>query len=147
MAEPDKDDDYEVGYGKPPRHGRFQKGQSGNPKGRPPRSRNISTILQETLFRPVQIKEGGRSRKVSQLEAFMMLVTKTALSGDGAAANRMIRLLPLLIQAVEAEAMRAQADDDTRSADQVTSTDTDVLQHFADMLRAGDFELDGEADQ
>jgi len=29
---PDKD---EVGYGKPPSHTKFVKGQSGNPKGRP----------------------------------------------------------------------------------------------------------------
>ena len=29
--------DYEVGYGKPPRHTRFVKGRSGNPRGRPPR--------------------------------------------------------------------------------------------------------------
>ena len=26
---------YSVGYGKPPVHSRFKKGQSGNPKGRP----------------------------------------------------------------------------------------------------------------
>ncbi len=29
---------YEVGYRKPPRHTQFQKGQSGNPGGRPRRS-------------------------------------------------------------------------------------------------------------
>jgi hypothetical protein len=28
--------DYEVGYGKPPRGYGFEKGQSGNPRGRPP---------------------------------------------------------------------------------------------------------------
>lgn len=27
-------DDYEVGYGRPPKHGQFQKGKSGNPSGR-----------------------------------------------------------------------------------------------------------------
>jgi Family of unknown function (DUF5681) len=26
---------YQVGYGKPPVHSRFRKGQSGNPRGRP----------------------------------------------------------------------------------------------------------------
>lgn len=31
----DDDKPYEVGYRKPPKHGRFQKGQSGNPRGRP----------------------------------------------------------------------------------------------------------------
>ena len=29
-----KDNDYEVGYGRPPHHSRFKKGQSGNPTGR-----------------------------------------------------------------------------------------------------------------
>ena len=33
MIEDDKP--YEVGYGKPPRHTRFVKGRSGNPRGRP----------------------------------------------------------------------------------------------------------------
>ncbi|MGJ3627161.1 DUF5681 domain-containing protein [Sphingomonas sp. MMS24-JH45] len=32
---------YEVGYGKPPIHARFQKGQSGNPKGRKKGSKNL----------------------------------------------------------------------------------------------------------
>jgi Family of unknown function (DUF5681) len=27
--------DYQIGYGKPPRHARYQKGRSGNPRGRP----------------------------------------------------------------------------------------------------------------
>ena len=32
---PDDERDYEVGYGKPPRHTRFELGRSGNPRGRP----------------------------------------------------------------------------------------------------------------
>ena len=42
-------DAYEVGYGKPPRHTRFPKGRSGNPKGRPPRSKNIGALLTRAL--------------------------------------------------------------------------------------------------
>ena len=31
-------DDYEVGYGKPPKNTQFRKGVSGNPRGRPKKS-------------------------------------------------------------------------------------------------------------
>jgi hypothetical protein len=35
MSEDAKTEDYEVGYGKPPKSGRFKKGVSGNASGRP----------------------------------------------------------------------------------------------------------------
>ena len=38
---------YEVGYGRPPIESRFQPGQSGNPKGRRKRQRNLKTVVQE----------------------------------------------------------------------------------------------------
>jgi hypothetical protein len=40
---------YEVGYGRPPKHTRFRKGQSGNPKGRPKGAKAFNTIVRETL--------------------------------------------------------------------------------------------------
>ena len=48
----DKESDYEVGYGKPPRHSRFVKGRSGNPRGRPPGTKNLKTLLSEALKSP-----------------------------------------------------------------------------------------------
>ena len=41
--------DYDVGYKKPPKHGRFRKGRSGNAKGRPKGGKNLKTELMEEL--------------------------------------------------------------------------------------------------
>jgi hypothetical protein len=57
---PDDERDYEVGYGRPPRHTRFELGRSGNPRGRPGGSKNLSTLLSEALQEPVIVVENGR---------------------------------------------------------------------------------------
>ena len=43
--------DYEIGYGRPPVGRRFQKGQSGNPRG--PRRKDLSSLLIAALNEPV----------------------------------------------------------------------------------------------
>ena len=46
----DEKKDYEIGYGKPPKNGvKFKKGQSGNPAGKIPGTRSITSILQKML--------------------------------------------------------------------------------------------------
>ena len=41
--------DYEIGYGRPPKHTQFKKGQSGNPEGRPKGIKSLSTELDDEL--------------------------------------------------------------------------------------------------
>jgi hypothetical protein len=71
-----------VGYGNPPKKHQFKKGQSGNPKGRPTGSRNVGTILEETLTMMVTIRDDGQKRKISAPEALVMAVLRGALKGD-----------------------------------------------------------------
>src|SRR6516164_2754915 len=71
--------DYAVGYGKPPRHGGFQKGRSGNPRGRPKGSKNFATLLAEALDEKVQVTEDGRRRRIAKRELVIkQLVNKSA---------------------------------------------------------------------
>ena len=43
------DADNRVGYRRPPRHSRFQPGQSGNPRGRPRGVKSLSVIVRKIV--------------------------------------------------------------------------------------------------
>jgi hypothetical protein len=80
---PDDDDrDYEVGYGRPPKHSRFKKGQSGNPMGRKKGGLNLLTILHRELQRTIEIREGDDRKRVTKLEAIVKGLVLRALKGD-----------------------------------------------------------------
>ena len=74
--------DYEVGYGKPPHRTRFKKGQSGNARGRPSGSKNLSTLLSEALNEPVIVTENGRRRKVSKQQAIIKQLVNQSAKGN-----------------------------------------------------------------
>jgi Family of unknown function (DUF5681) len=61
-----------TGYGRPPEHSRFQQGKSGNPNGRPKKSRNAKTIIRRVLDSTVTVREGARTRTVSKLEGIIL---------------------------------------------------------------------------
>ena len=80
--ESDDTEGHEVGYKKPPKHTRFKKGQSGNPRGRPKGTKNFKTDLMEELSEQVIISEGGKQMPVSKQRALIKRTTQKALSGD-----------------------------------------------------------------
>lgn len=76
----------EAGYGRPPKATRFQKGRSGNPRGRP-RNRRRDVPYDAVLGRIVTIRENGQERRVTAAEAFILQLTKKGLEGCGASAR------------------------------------------------------------
>jgi len=95
----DKKRDYEVGYGKPPCETRFQKGQSGNPRGRPCGAKNLKTRVREALKEPVLVTENGRRRKVTKGEAIITQLVNRAANAD----LRAVKILLDLLRDIEAE--------------------------------------------
>jgi hypothetical protein len=83
----------QIGYGKPPEHSRFTKGQSGNPKGRPKDTKNLATDLREELEERILIREGTRSTRVSKQRAIIKSLMAKTLRGDARAAAALINLM------------------------------------------------------
>jgi hypothetical protein len=82
----------QVGYGRPPKATRFQKGRSGNPKGRP-RNRHREIPYDALLGQMVTIREDGRERRVTAAEAFILQLTKKGLEGDSASARASLQAI------------------------------------------------------
>jgi hypothetical protein len=79
-------DEDKVGYGKPPKHSRFVKGRSGNPKGRPKEAKNLKTEISKALREKVTIREGERTKKVTKLYALVQSIFAKPFKGDSRAA-------------------------------------------------------------
>src|ERR1700733_5025826 len=77
------------GRGNPPEHSRFKKGVSGNPKGRPPKSRKdqlVIDIISEFQNILTAYREGGRPKRASRLELLLKRLVNSALEGDARSA-------------------------------------------------------------
>lgn len=85
-----------VGYGRPPEHTRFRKGQSGNPSGRPPRIARDATatamadLLLAEADRLVTVVENGQERDITAREAVVKASFKAAVRGNSFAQERLL---------------------------------------------------------
>jgi hypothetical protein len=82
-ASPPAEPAYDVGYGRPPKHSQFKRGQSGNPRGRTKGQLNTQTYLDKILNQKVVVNEQGRSRTITKREVILtQLVNRAAGKGD-----------------------------------------------------------------
>jgi hypothetical protein len=98
----DKKRDYEIGYARPPRHTRFKKGQSGNPKGRPGGTKNLSTLVNEALNERVIVAEDGGQRKITKRQAIVKQIVNRSAAADWRAARMLFDIVQRIESRMEA---------------------------------------------
>ncbi len=118
--------DHEVGYGKPPRNSRFVKGQSGNPRGRPPGAKNLKTLLNKALNELVIVTENGGRRKISKREAIVTQLVNRSAKAD----YKAIQILLGMLRDIEGHAEPGAVDHD-----KFTEADAQIIQRIRARLR------------
>jgi len=79
------------GYMNPPKHTQFQKGKSGNPRGRPRKRDDLNTVLERVLKRKVRVRD--EERKIPIRDALIWKLRELALQGDKQALSLQRRII------------------------------------------------------
>lgn len=72
----------------PPAHGKFRKGRSGNPGGRPKGSVSLNGITRKVALKLHSVPIDGKPRKVTLLELLILKTKAMAASGQPGAARQ-----------------------------------------------------------
>lgn len=101
-----------IGYGRPPTHTRWQKGQSGNLRGRPKGQRNLKTDLTLELGETIRVMEGGKPVRMTKQRAFVKALVTRAIKGDARASTALLSMaIKLLDQEDASEPVALPAED------------------------------------
>ncbi|MGB8028326.1 MAG: DUF5681 domain-containing protein [Terracidiphilus sp.] len=98
MSDDRETENYEVGYGKPPESGKFKKGTSGNPSGRPKKLKDFGSQLLRELDSKLIINENGKRKVITKLEGVVKQLLNKSLSGHHPSTRL---LIPLYLQGLE----------------------------------------------
>ena len=101
---------YEVGYGRPPAATRFRPGVSGNPRGRPKKSRlpdhfpklneeRLKRVTLQEAYRKITIRDGDGTVELTMAEAVLRSIGLNAAKGD----KRSQKMFTELLRTVETE--------------------------------------------
>jgi len=86
-----------TGYKRPPKHTRFKKGQSGNPRGRPKKddpgmgdARSIDALVLKQAERRIAVREGEKIKEIPAIEAVLLAQYVSASKGNSHAQRHII---------------------------------------------------------
>mgnify|MGYP000027179464 CR=1 FL=1 len=116
----------DVGYGKPPLHSRFQKGKSGNAKGRPKGSCNTLKLLNDVLEQKITITQDGKQVKISKKLAMLTQLVNAAVKGE---IKAIAALFPYLLQIDLKEEEKQQA------LKALSSSDQSIVENFIKKIK------------
>jgi hypothetical protein len=93
MSDDNGEAEYEVGYGKPPRHTRFQKGRSGNPSGKRKGTESMKAVVLQVLDQRIPVRRNGKISRLTNRKAIILRELQLAQQGDKAARKTMFDLM------------------------------------------------------
>lgn len=86
-----------TGYKRPPKHNRFKKGQSGNPRGRPKKdvpgmddARSTDSLVLKQAERRIAVREGEEITEITAIEAVLRAQYASASKGNSHAQRHII---------------------------------------------------------
>ena len=94
LAKQVRDGEERVGFRRPPVSTRFRPGSSGNPRGRPKKSRDLGAIVARAFGEDVVVIENGVRTRMTKLEATVKQFVNKAAKGDHNAAKFLLQLHP-----------------------------------------------------
>jgi len=111
---------YAVGYRRPPKATQFEKGKSGNPRGRPKGSRTVGAVLQDILRQKIAVTENGKTRRLPALEVILRRLANDAMRSEP-------RALKLLLALYDRYGESPETD---LRLDEILADDREILANF-----------------
>ena len=137
---------YAIGYGKPPVHTRFRKGQSGNPSGKATdggdaRVRSARALALEEAYRTVTVADGADGAgaaggvEMPAIQAIMRRQIALALKGNGPAQRAVIAAVAQIEDDEARAAAKHSAAEPPTASTHAKMSDTEAARRVAFLLR------------